>query len=99
MLDLTVYEPRLRELCHSLAVKRMELVGSAARDDFLPDSSDIDVIIEFEGDDSLFDRYFDLKSGLESIFGRKVDVIQQGAVTNPYLRTALEEDRRPVYEA
>ena len=99
MVDLSAYRSRLAELCQSLSVRRLELVGSAAREDFLPESSDIDVLIEFEGNHALFDRYFDLKYGLESIFGRKVDVIQSGAIKNPYLRASLEEDRIAVYEA
>ncbi len=99
MVDLSAYRSRLTELCHSLAVKRLELVGSAAREDFHPESSDIDVLIEFEGNHALFDRYFELKFGLESIFGRKVDVIQSGAVRNPHLRAALQQDRVAIYEA
>jgi predicted nucleotidyltransferase len=73
MVDLSAYRSILTELCHSLSVRRIELVGSAAREDFHPESSDIDVLIEFEGNHALFDRYFDLKFGLESIFGRKVE--------------------------
>jgi predicted nucleotidyltransferase len=37
------------------------------------------VLIEFQGNHRLFDRYFDLKTSLERLFGRKVDVIQPGA--------------------
>jgi len=99
MIDLSMYRARLTELCRSLSVKRLELVGSAARDDFQPESSDIDVLIEFDGTQSLFNRYFDLKFGLESIFGRKVDVIQNGAMKNPHLRSSIEHDRIAVYEA
>lgn len=99
MVDLTPYRSRLTELCHSLSVRRLELVGSAAREDFHPESSDIDVLIEFEGNHALFDRYFELKFGLESIFGRKVDVIQSGAIRNPHLRATLQQDRIAVYEA
>lgn len=99
MVDLSAYRSRVTELCHSLSVRRLELVGSAAREDFHPESSDIDVLIEFEGNHALFDRYFELKFGLENIFGRKVDVIQSGAVRNPHLRAALQQDRMPIYEA
>lgn len=99
MLDLRSYRPEIAELCRALSVKRLELVGSAARDDFRPDSSDIDVLIEFEGDRDLFDRYFDLKFGLQGIFGREVDLIQVGGVRNPHLRASLDSDRVKVYEA
>lgn len=99
MVDLDAYRSQVIELCQSLSVRRLELVGSAAREDFDPESSDIDVLIEFKGNHALFDRYFDLKYGLESIFGRKVDVIQSGAAKNPHLRASLEHDRIAIYEA
>ena len=99
MIDINAYRSLLTELCHSLSVRRLELVGSAAREDFSRETSDIDVIIEFEGNDNLFDRYFELKKGLEDIFKRKVDVIQTGAISNPYLRKSLEQDRIAIYEA
>ena len=99
MVDLSAYRSRLIKLCHTLSVKRLELVGSAAREDFHSDSSDIDVLIEFEGNDALFDRYFELKFGLERLFGRKVDVIQSGAIKNPHLRASFEQDRIAIYEA
>ena len=99
MVDFSIYRQRLTELCRTLSVRRLELVGSAAREDFCPETSDIDVIIEFEGNEALFDRYFELKKGLESIFNRKVDVIQTGAITNPYLRESLDQDRIAIYEA
>ena len=99
MIDLSAYKFSIAELCHSLSVRRLELVGSAARVDFRPESSDIDVLIEFQGEEALFDRYFELKHGLERIFERKVDVIQRGAIRNPYLRDSIEEDRVPIYEA
>lgn len=99
MIDINAYRSLLTELCRSLSVRRLELVGSAAREDFSRETSDIDVIIEFEGNDNLFDRYFELKKGLETIFKRKVDVIQTGAISNPYLRESLEQDRIAIYEA
>ena len=99
MIDLSACQPKIRKLCRSLAVRRLDLVGSAARDDFRSESSDVDVLIEFEGDQALFDRYFDLKHGLERVLGRKVDVIQHGAIRNPYLRESIERDRIVIYEA
>lgn len=97
MLDLNQYKEQIYNLCQALAVRRLDLVGSAARKDFRPDASDIDVLIEFDGSHALFDRYFELKSGLESIFSRKVDVIQSGAVKNPYLLATLKKDRISIY--
>ena len=97
MIDLSPYQISLTKICQALNIKRLELIGSAARDDFCPDSSDIDVLVEFEGDADLFHRYFDLKARLESLFARKVDVIQAGAVKNPYVQETIDRDRMLIY--
>jgi len=87
----------IRKICSDLRVKRLDIVGSAARDDFQPEGSDIDVLVEFEGIDRLFHRYFELKERLEKELGRQVDVIQDSAVKNPYVRKSLDRDRVPIY--
>jgi predicted nucleotidyltransferase len=99
MIDLTPYHTDIAEICQTLTIKRLELVGSVSRDDFCPDSSDIDVLVEFEGNSNLFHRYFALKARLESLFKRKVDVIQAGAVKNPYVQETIERDRVLIYGA
>ena len=97
MIDIALYQAKIADICKTLAIKRLDLIGSAVRDDFCPDRSDIDVLIEFEGNTDLFHRYFELKERLESLFGRKVDVIQKNAVKNPYVRETIARDRIPVY--
>ncbi len=61
--------------------------------------SDIDILVVFEGVDNLFDRYFELKERLEQELGRQVDVIEDKAMKNPYLRKSLDQDRVPIYES
>ena len=56
-------------------IKYLDWVGSVVRDDFCEQNSDIDLLFAFEGGDNLFHRYFDLKFGLEALFGCLVDVI------------------------
>jgi len=99
MLNIHPYSETIRRICRSLAVSRLELVGSAARDDFQPERSDIDVVVDFEGSDRLFERYFDLKQQLEICFKRNVDIIQMKALKNPYVRKTIEADRITVYES
>ena len=55
--------------------------------------------VRIEGDENLFDRYFSLKENLEEIFKRKVDVIEERAVKNPFFRKTLNRDRIKVYGA
>jgi predicted nucleotidyltransferase len=98
MIDLTPYKSDIRNICREIRLQRLDLIGSATRDDF-SDNSDIDVLITFEGDENLFDRYFSLKEKLEEIFKRKVDVIEERAVKNPFFRKTVNRDRIKLYGA
>jgi len=94
----SAYKSDIQNICRELRLQRLDLIGSATRDDF-SDNSDIDVLITFEGDENLFDRYFSLKEKLEEIFKRKVDVIEERAVKNPFFRKTVNRDRIKVYGA
>ncbi len=87
--------------CRRRAVRRLELFGSAVRDDFDPASSDLDFLVEFDTARSLpaLDQYFGLKEELETLFGLPVDLIMPRAVRNPYVRAEIERDRRLLYAA
>lgn len=92
---LTEFHVQIAELCRRYHVSRLDLVGSAARDDFAPDRSDFDFLVEFADDmpaPALGD-YFGLKESLETLLGRPVDLIMTAAVTSPYLRADLARDR------
>jgi predicted nucleotidyltransferase len=102
MIDqIHLHREELRALCQRFHVRRLDLFGSAARGDFDPEHSDIDFLVEFERDTVLhaFDTYFGLKEGLEALFGRPVDLVEPGAVRNPYLKASIEGSRKPVFEA
>ncbi len=61
------------------AVKRAAVFGSFARGE-ANTSSDVDILIEYEGKNkNLFDL-FDLKSDLEDILGRKVDIVTYNSI-------------------
>jgi predicted nucleotidyltransferase len=98
MIDLTLYKSDIESICKELRLQQLDLIGSATRDDF-SDDSDIDVLVTFEGDENLFDRYFSLKEKLEEIFKRKVDVIEERAVKNPFFKKTVNRDRIKVYGA
>lgn len=99
MLDIERIKPEISNLCKNLKVKKLDIFGSAASDDFHPDS-DVDVLVQFDRDSGgLFDRYFALKEGLEEILGRTVDVVVEDAIANPYFRMEVEHSRRNVYAA
>jgi uncharacterized protein len=97
--DIASRREELRELCRRFHVRRLDLFGSAAREDFDPERSDLDFLVEFQPEALSFDIYFGLKESLEALFGRSVDLVEPGAIRNPYLKTSIESSREPVFEA
>lgn len=92
---------RIAELCRRFGVRRLDLFGSAARGDFKESRSDVDFLVEFvnDGEGPGLDAYFGLKSGLETLLGRPVDLVMPDAVTNPFVRADIARHRTTVYAA
>ena len=93
------YQELILNLCNRYHVKRLELFGSALRDDFDWENSDLDFLIEFADNRTTgaFDRYFGLKEELERLFKRPVDLVEERAIKNPYFRQEIERDKILVY--
>ena len=92
---------QIAALCRLHGVKRLEVFGSALRQDFDVQSSDVDVVVEFEAlplNDGLR-RYFDFKAQLERLLKRPVDVVELGAMENTRLKRIIERTKVPVYAA
>ena len=99
MININELKTAVCKLCRRLKVKRLDIFGSATTDQFAADS-DVDVLVQFDrGPGDLFNRYFDLKEGLEQIFGRPVDVVIEKSLKNPYFKLAIEQMRKNIYAA
>jgi predicted nucleotidyltransferase len=93
-------EDKLAELCRKYGVLRLYLFGSAASERFSAESSDLDFLVEMENREATgayADRYLGLAADLETLFGRRVDLVSEESVRNPYFRRELEATRRLVY--
>ena len=98
---LTARREEIAALCRKHHVRRLAVFGSAARDDFDPERSDVDVLVEFDpaafGD--YVQHYFDLRDGLETLFQRPVDLLREGVVRNEFRLQSMNQDRRELYAA
>jgi predicted nucleotidyltransferase len=94
--------PALTELCRRFGVRRLDLFGSAATGRFDPARSDLDFLVEF---DPMPPRggfrgpYFGLLEALETLFARKVDLLTEQSLENPYRRRRIEAEKRTLYQA
>ena len=94
----------LAALCRRFHVRRLEVFGSATRDqDFDPDRSDTDLLIEFEpGAEPGMAGFLNVKEALEQVLGRPVDLIERNAVeqSRNYLRRRrILQEAEPIFVA
>jgi hypothetical protein len=85
-------------LCKRCSIKRLELFGSAISGD-VKDSHDLDFLIEFDANANInrFDNYFILKSQLELLFNKSVDLVIKSAIKNPYFKDTISKTQL-IYE-
>lgn len=91
----------LADLCRQHHVRSLSVFGSATRDDFDSDRSDVDLLVEFappiEGEYA--NAYFGLREALEDLFGREVDLVAVSALRNPYVKADVERTKMLLYAA
>lgn len=88
-------------LCHEHGVARLYVFGSALREDFDSEKSDVDFLVEFGPMDghAKAHSYFDLLDDLQTLLGTEVDLVMAGAVKNRYIARDIERTKQMVYAA
>lgn len=92
------YMEQIRQICSTNGVKTLFAFGSVTRNELKADS-DIDLVVELEDTDPLSysDHYFNLKFALQDLLQRPIDLLEQKAIKNPYLKEQIEKTRVLVY--
>lgn len=85
-------------LCSKHKVSRLFVFGSILTEKY-KNSSDIDLLVDFDGVElyDYADNYFDLKTSLEKLLKRQVDLLEDKAVKNPYLRQSIDSSKQIIY--
>lgn len=91
----------IAEVCARYGVARLEAFGSALRDDFKPEQSDVDLLVEFVPMEpyARVDAYFGMLDQLRALLGREIDLVMVGAVKNPYIARDIERTKQLLYAA
>jgi len=89
----------ISELCRRFHVKRLDVFGSAARENDFSNESDVDLLVEYEPNHSppSFRDFLALRDALTGMLGRKVDLTMASAVRNPYVRAEIERFRETLH--
>jgi predicted nucleotidyltransferase len=101
MIVLEQYEGGLKAaLQDNAAVKKIYLFGSVLTPRFDEISSDIDVLVETEdiSPEEKGEYLIALWDDLERLFKRKVDLLTESSLRNPYLEREIVKTRKLIYD-
>jgi len=89
----------IEAMCRKYNVKSLFAFGSVCTNKF-NNSSDIDLLISFEpmNHADYADNYFILAEKFEEIFHRKVDLITDKSLSNPFFIKSINKTMKVIYE-
>ncbi|OYQ32075.1 hypothetical protein CHU92_14445 [Flavobacterium cyanobacteriorum] len=96
--ELASHINQIKKLCADNKVRSLFAFGSVTTDKFNPES-DIDMIVDIDSEDPLeySDRYFNLKEQLQKLLHRRIDLLENKSLKNPYLRKQIDETKVLIY--
>lgn len=89
-----------KALCQNHKVRYLYAFGSSTTDKFDSKSSDIDLLVEIDVPDPIErgDKLLSLWDKFESFFQRKVDLLTDSSIRNPYLRKSIDSTKILIYD-
>jgi len=87
-------------LCQSHKVKSLYAFGSSTSDKFDFEKSDIDLLVEIDDPDPLErgEKLISLWDKFEIFFKRKVDLLTESSIKNPYLKKNIDSNKVLIYD-
>lgn len=88
------------DLCKKYKVASMSAFGSSVTTRFNPSTSDVDLLVELSITDPIEygEALLNLWDELERFFGRKVDLLTESSIRNPYLKKSINETKKLIYD-
>ena len=89
-----------KDLCVNHQVKSLYAFGSSVTDQFDPNTSDIDLLVEIEDPDPIErgEKLLDLWDKFESFFNKKIDLLTESSIKNPILKRNIEQTKVLIYD-
>ncbi len=91
---------KLFELCYKYKVVKLFVFGSVSKGEFDPNTSDLDLIVELDNlaPTEKGEILMKLWSELELLFERKVDLLTEKKIKNPYLLKEIKNSKLLLYD-
>ena len=95
---LDSFKNEINTLCLQNKVKSLYVFGSVLTERF-SEKSDIDLVVDIDSSDPFdyADSYFNLKFALQDLFRRPIDLLENKAIKNPYIRRNIDSSKSLVY--
>ena len=92
------YSNSLKSLCQQNKVKSLYVFGSVLTDRF-NEKSDIDLVVDIDSNDPFeyADNYFNLKFALQELLKRPIDLLENKAIKNPFIRNNIDSSKFLIY--
>lgn len=89
---------KIIDLCKKHKVHKLFVFGSILTNRF-NEKSDVDLIVDFNKAEvnDYFDNYFEFKYSLEDLLGRKIDLIEEQTIKNPYLKKNVNATKTLIF--
>jgi uncharacterized protein len=87
-------------ICEKYDVSRLYVFGSVVNERFSDENSDLDILVELEPM-SVIDRgekLIQLWDELEILVNRKVDLLTDQPIRNPYFKAQVEKTKQLIYD-
>jgi uncharacterized protein len=97
---LDPFKNQIIKLCEKHKVKYLFAFGSVLTNKF-SDKSDVDLLVDINSKDPIkyAENYFDLKFQLEDLLKRKIDLLEERGIRNPYLKENIDNSKLLIYGA
>ncbi len=88
------------KLCQSFHVDKLYAFGSSITNTFDPKKSDIDVLVKLDIEDPIErgEALLIFWDNLETLFQRKVDLLTEDSIRNPYLKSSIDRTKKLIYD-
>jgi len=93
------YSGEIKDFCRQNKVKSLYVFGSVLTEKF-NEKSDIDFIVDIDSNDPFdyAENYFNLKFALQTLIKRPIDLLEDKAIKNSYMRANIDLSKSLIYE-
>ena len=100
-ISLTSQTEEVHRLCEKFKVRRLSAFGSVCSEHFT-ENSDIDFLYVFDSERlplvEYADNFFGFRDSLQKLFQRRVDLVPEKNLSNPYFLEEMEKTKVLIYE-